>query len=81
MPRVRLPDGIMENKRLVAKIKYEAELLDVTPEELALAARVSRATLFNRYKRPDEFRLCELKQISRKLRVPLYELLNVEVNV
>jgi len=75
MPKLRVSPAEQSNREIIAKIRYGMEMQQVTHEELALAARITKQTLYHRYKRPDEFRLCELRQVSKKLRIPLLELL------
>jgi hypothetical protein len=75
MPKLRASPTEQNNREIIAKIRYGMEMQQVTHEELALAVRITKQTLYHRYKRPDEFRLCELRQVSKKLHVPILELL------
>lgn len=75
MPKLRTPATELENRQIIAKIKYGMEMQKVTHDELALAARVTPQTLYNRYKRPEEFRLYELRQIAAKLHTTVTELI------
>lgn len=74
MPRLRPSAADLENRTIIATIKYGMEMSRVEPDELALAARVSRATFYDRMKDPNQFRLCELRRISDKLHIPLEQL-------
>ena len=75
MPKLRPSPTDRRNRALIAAIRYGAEQAGVDPEELALAARISRATYYSRLRRPEEFRLCELRRISEKLHIPLDQLI------
>lgn len=78
MPKLRTPAHEMENRAIIAAIKYGMEMANVEPEELALAARVCRATFYDRLKDPSQFKLCELRRISQKLHIPLEKLVKGE---
>jgi hypothetical protein len=78
MPKLRVPAAEMQNREIIAKIRYGMEKQGVSHEELALAARMTKQTLYHRYKHPEQFRLCELRGISSKLHIPLLELLGIE---
>lgn len=76
MPKVRAYANDMSDRTIIAKIRYGMEMAGISSQELALAARIDRATLYNRYNNPGSFRLKELRQISDKLRIPLNELIS-----
>lgn len=78
MPKVKLATVENENKRLVLNIKKAMLEHEVTVKELALAARVTERTLYNRFKHPNEFKLSELKLIAKKLHISLPELFSAE---
>jgi hypothetical protein len=75
MPRLRPSAADLKNRALIAAIKYGMEQVGVQPDELALAARVSQATYYNRLRDPGQFRLCELREISEKLHIMLEQLI------
>jgi hypothetical protein len=81
VPRLRTPASELQNREIVAKIRYGMEMQKVSHEELALAARMTKQTLYQRYKKPDQFRLSELRKISDKLHIPLIELLGVSGSI
>lgn len=76
MPKIKPFPCIAKETEVVAKIRYGMRREHVLPEELALTARITVQTLYNRFKRPDEFRLGELRKISTKLNIPLEWMLN-----
>lgn len=76
MPKLRQSAEEERARILLAKIKYGMEKQGVTHEQLAFAAHITRPTLYARYRCPDEFKLCELRRISTKLKLPLQFLLN-----
>lgn len=75
MPKLRPSATDLRNRTIIATIKYGMEQAGVEPDELALAARVSRATYYDRLRDPGQFRLCELRGISEKLHIPLDQLI------
>lgn len=81
MPKLRASPEDQQNREIVAKIRYGMEKYQVSHEELALAARMTKQTLYHRYKRPDEFRLCELRLVSKKLHIPLSEFIEQNNNI
>lgn len=76
MPRVKQFQSVQQKMEIVAKIRYGMRREQVLPDELASTARITVQTLYNRFKRPDEFRLGELRKICVKLKMPLEWLLN-----
>lgn len=76
MPHIKQHQSIQQKAEIVAKIRYGMQREQVAPNELALTARITVQTLYNRFKRPDEFRLGELRKICAKLKLPLEWLLN-----
>lgn len=59
---------------LILNIKCQMLINDISPEELAKSAWISRATLYNKLKNGN-FTFEELYYISRKLKVKLDDLL------
>lgn len=76
MPKLRVPPEILQDRQIIAKIRYGMEMQKVTHDELALAANITKQTLYHRYKNPEDFRLSELRKISHKLRIPIEDLLS-----
>ncbi|MCI1956140.1 MAG: hypothetical protein LKJ21_07180 [Oscillospiraceae bacterium] len=74
MPKLRPAATDQTNRSIIAVIKYGMAQAGVEPDELALAARVSRATYYDRLRDPGQFRLCELRGIAEKLHIPLEQL-------
>lgn len=75
MPKLRTPASVLENRAIIATIKYGMEMQNVTHEELALAMRTSVKTVYGRFKKPNSFRLEELRAVSQKLHIPLEQLI------
>lgn len=78
MPKLRKPADDLNDRNVIATIRYGMEKEGVTVEMLALAMRSSTVTVYARLKNPGSFRLCELRQISKKLRIPLLKLLETQ---
>lgn len=78
MPRLKIPPSELQNREIVARIHYGMMMRQVTHEELALAARITKPTLYQRYKHPEDFKLSELRGISRKLNIPLGCLIGIQ---
>ena len=74
MPKLRPSAADLKNRTIIATIKYGMEQAAVESDELALAARVSRATYYSRLRDPGQFRLCELRGIAEKLHIPVERL-------
>lgn len=74
MPKLRTPASVLENRKIIAAIKYGMEMQNVTNAELALTIRGSRPMLYDRLNHPDHFKLSELRAISSKLHIPLEQL-------
>lgn len=75
MPKLKAPLFEIQNREIIATIKYGMEMQQVTHDELALAARITKQTLYHRYQKPEQFRLDELRKISSKLHIPINELI------
>jgi hypothetical protein len=75
MPKLRTPVAELQNRTIVANIKYGMEMTGVSPDELALAMRTTTKTVYSRFKHPEEFRIRELRAISKKLHVPIEQLI------
>jgi hypothetical protein len=76
MPKLRPSAADLKDRTIIATIKYGMEQAAVESDELALAARVSRATYYDRLRDPGQFRLSELRGISEKLHIPLEQLIS-----
>lgn len=75
MPRLRPLEADLENRTIIANIKYEMEMSNVNPSELAVVMRTSAKTVYSRLKHPEEFRIREQRAISKKLHVPIEQLI------
>lgn len=75
MSKVRLPAIEIHNRRIIANIKSGMEMTHTTPSGVALAGRMAKQTLYERYKHPEQFRVCELRGIAKKLDMSVAELL------
>jgi hypothetical protein len=75
MPKLRVPAEQIENRTIVANIKYGMEMAGVTTEEISIAMRTSTVTFYARLKNPGTFRLQELRAVGKKLHIPIEKLL------
>lgn len=78
MPYIKMPECEKQNHSVIAAIKYGMTMYDVSSEQLALAMRKDRMTLYRRMKRPGDFTLDELRSVSTKLHIPLEKLVKGE---
>ncbi|TGJ75334.1 hypothetical protein CAGA_25110 [Caproiciproducens galactitolivorans] len=77
MPRLRTPPSVRSDREIVGRIKYGMAINGYNNNEMALTARVSRSTWFDRLNHPEGFTLAELRRVSQKLRMPLEVILGV----
>ncbi|MCI1951772.1 MAG: hypothetical protein LKJ50_03190 [Clostridiales bacterium] len=75
MPRLRVSATELENRKIIAGIKYGCEMSGINPMDLAVVAHIDRSTLYRRLKDPTQFRLCELRAISQRLHIPMQKLI------
>lgn len=75
MPKLRVSATEIQDRKIVAAIKYGMEMAGITTKEIALAMRTSTVTVYARMKKPGTFRLQELRAISQKLHIPLEQLI------
>lgn len=54
-------------REMIALIDYAAKRKDYTPKQMAIFTEMGLSTWFHRKKCPEEFRLAELQEISKKL--------------
>ncbi len=75
MPRYMRNKVDLENRIIVANIKYGMECTGIPMQELAAAAGMSLPTLYARFKAPDRFTVKELRRVCQKLNMALSTLL------
>lgn len=78
MPKLRPSAALLQNRTIIATIKYGMEMAGVSNDELALAMRTSTVTLYDRLKHPENFRLKELRAVGQKLHIPVEKLIQSE---
>ena len=78
MPKMRPVAIELENRTIIAKIRYGMEMQGVQTEELSLAMRTSTVTVYDRFKHPEHFRLSELRAVASKLHTTVLDLLRCE---
>ena len=78
MPKLKTPPSVIENRRIIAVIKYGMEMAHVAPSDLAFVMRTSTKTVYSRFKHPGSFRLEELWAVSRKLHIPIEQIIGGE---
>lgn len=78
MPKLRIPTHVMEDRAIVATIKYGMEITGIDCTELAVTMHTCLKTVYDRFKHPENFRLHELRAISQKLHIPLEKLIKGE---
>lgn len=75
MPKLRASAAELENRKIIAGIKYGCAMVGINPMDLAVVAHIDRSTLYRRLKDPTQFRLCELRAISQRLHIPMQKLI------
>ncbi len=73
MPKLKEDPMDKKLRQLVAKIRYGMSLYHVDMYELSAVAQMHRVTLHRKFNNPEEFRLKELINISRKLHIDLID--------
>lgn len=69
MSKIRVSEEEIHSRLIVAKIRFGMLQKDVSANDLAKAACISKQTLYNRFHDPIRFSLFELRRISKKLGV------------
>lgn len=75
MPKLKRSEEEEIARRIRANIVGRKEYLGLSHDELAYAARVSPATLYNHLNKPGDIRITELIKISQKLGLSLQQML------
>lgn len=78
MPKLKRSEEEEIARRIRANIAGRKAYLGVSHDELAYAARVSPATLYNHLNRPGDIRLAELIRLSQKLGLSLKQMILCE---
>jgi len=66
MPRLKLSDLEQANRRLLEAIKGSSAFYDISADEQAVIAGVSRATWYRRLQHPGEFTLDEIRKMAKR---------------
>ena len=66
MPRLKMSSMEQANRRLLEAVKGASAFYDITSDEQASIAGVSRATWYRRLQHPGEFTLNELRRMARQ---------------
>ena len=81
MPRLKETEAQkyqQKHNQIRAYIQYKAIVLGIHHDRLATICRMSRKTLYMRYRDPGKFTLNELECIAGALHIPLMQLLDPE---
>lgn len=76
MPKLRTPTTVLQNRTIVANIKYGMEMTGISKDELAAAMKTSIVTFYDRMKHPEHFRLQELRAVAAKLHMTVTDLIS-----
>lgn len=57
--------------QLVDMINYRSKRMRYTPEQLSLYMGINVSTFYNRKKKPEQFRLNELQEIAKRLKIEI----------
>lgn len=66
-------------KNIIGVIYYYAGTLGMTKDEVFREALISKGTMYNRIKAPQQFTLSELLRLAKVLNIPFLKLLTGEV--
>jgi hypothetical protein len=78
MPKVILNPNKESNEKLVKTIRKRMIDMDLDSKKLAKCIGVSEGTIRNRFIRPEDFSLKELRRLSTTIHLSLFELLDGE---
>lgn len=76
MPKVRVPLEEKENRLILANIEYGKKMQEVSDEDLVKSLHINRRTYYNRRLHPENFKVSELRIISKKLSIPIEDLIS-----
>lgn len=57
--------------QLIDLINYRSKKMRYTPEQLSLYMGMNVSTFYNRKKKPEQFRLNELQEIAKRLKIEI----------
>ena len=77
MPRLKLSDLEQSNRKLLEAIKGSSAFYDISSDEQAGIAGVSRATWYRRLQHPGEFTLDEIRRMSKRYHWPEQTLIHI----
>ena len=75
MPPIKLTDDERLFRNFWGNVEKKRVLYGVTLPELAISARVSQATIYNRKYRPETLTLKEMQSIAKRLHTSVAKLL------
>ncbi len=78
MPKLKVSAKQKTLTHLKGIIDYHLRVRDMTKRELFLAMRMSEYCFYSRLRNPENFTLEELFLLANKLRISIFELLNIE---
>ena len=79
MSKLKPSETELSNRVIRCNIERYQGLKGLTLEDIALAARVNRASIYRRMNDPGLFRLDELRRVAQRLHVPLIDLLEIPI--
>ena len=75
MPPIKLTDDERLYRNFWGNVEKKRVLYGVSMPELAISARVSRATMYNRKRKPETLTLKEMQAIAKRLHTSVVNLL------
>ena len=75
MPPIKLTDDERLYRNFWGNIEKKRVLYGITMPELAISARVSQATMYNRKREPETLTLKEMQSIAKRLHTSVVNLL------
>jgi DNA-binding Xre family transcriptional regulator len=75
MPKLRVSVDEVQNRKIIAAIRYGSEMKQIEPVKLSEYIGISRTTYYNRLKHPEQFTVRELRRICKTLNLSITQLL------
>ena len=75
MPPIKLTEGERLYRNFWGNVEKKRVLYGVSMPELAMSAKISQATIYNRKKEPETLTLKEMQAIAKKLHTSVVNLL------
>jgi len=75
MPKIRLRPTDLQNRKMIASIRYGMQLYGYDRADMVTALHMGTDTWSRRLRHPEDFTLAELRRLSDKLHTPITTLI------